>query len=168
MSRLFSLSGLFVLLIPSAALAAVCGDNVLESPEECDDGDLVAGDGCDSACEVETGYLCTEASFSIDFFEDWSAQGFLAGPSTWSLSADALTVTQSQNSGPGLAMTGLPAVGLTIEFELQVQTSGDDDFIGWTVGYESGDHSNPSAEYMIFDWKQGTQNCGGVARAAWR
>ncbi len=146
----------------SVALAQVCGDGVVEGLEECDDGDLDDGDGCDAGCLVEDGYICTEASFEIDFFEDWSAQGFAAGPSSWTVSEDGLTVTQTENSGPGVAMTNLPAVGVTIEFELEVQTTSDDDFIGWTVGYETGDHSNPSAEYMIFDWKQTDQDCGGM------
>ena len=154
-------AAIMALLGTSFATAQVCGDGIVEVPEECDDGDLDDGDGCDSGCVVEDGYICTEASFEIDFFEDWSAQGFLAGPTTWTLSQDNLTVTQTQNSGPGVAMTNLPAVGVTIEFELEVQTTGDDDFIGWTVGYESGDHSNPNAEYMIFDWKQADQNCDG-------
>ncbi|MHC4429317.1 MAG: multicopper oxidase domain-containing protein, partial [Planctomycetota bacterium] len=30
-----------------------CGDRVLEPPEECDDGNIVPGDGCSPACEIE-------------------------------------------------------------------------------------------------------------------
>ncbi len=147
----------------SSASAQVCGDGLVEGTEECDDGGVVDGDGCDASCFVEDGYTCTEASFEIDFFEDFSSQGFLPGPTTWTLSEDNLTITQSENSGPGVAMTNLPAVGVIIEFELEVQTGSDDDFIGWTVAYETGDHSNPTAEYMIFDWKQLDQECDGFA-----
>jgi cysteine-rich repeat protein len=32
----------------------VCGDNVREGDEECDDGDNTPGDGCDATCVVET------------------------------------------------------------------------------------------------------------------
>jgi cysteine-rich repeat protein len=32
------------------ACAAVCGDNITEGPEACDDGGLVNGDGCDDNC----------------------------------------------------------------------------------------------------------------------
>ncbi len=147
----------------SFAVAQVCGDGVVEGTEECDDGNVTDGDGCDNGCFVEDGYTCTEATFEIDFFEDFSSQGLLAGPTTWTLSQDNLTITQTENSGPGVAMTNLPAVGVIIEFELEVQTTDDDDFIGWTVGYESGDHSNPTAEYMVFDWKQFEQECDGWA-----
>lgn len=36
----------------------VCGDSIILSPEECDDGDTSGGDGCDSNCEIEAGYSC--------------------------------------------------------------------------------------------------------------
>ena len=32
-----------------------CGDSILNHPEQCDDGNLVDGDGCDASCMVEPG-----------------------------------------------------------------------------------------------------------------
>lgn len=32
-----------------------CGDGVVDAPEECDDGNLAAGDGCSGACQLEPG-----------------------------------------------------------------------------------------------------------------
>jgi cysteine-rich repeat protein len=37
----------------------VCGDKLLASTEECDDGNMVAGDGCSSGCKVEQGWSCS-------------------------------------------------------------------------------------------------------------
>ncbi len=37
----------------------LCGDGVVDSPEECDDGNTVSGDGCSSTCEVECQADCT-------------------------------------------------------------------------------------------------------------
>lgn len=38
---------------PSQVIAgAVCGNNIVEAGEECDDGNLVDGDGCSSTCKV--------------------------------------------------------------------------------------------------------------------
>jgi cysteine-rich repeat protein len=39
----------------------ICGDGIdLHSyAGECDDGNLVGGDGCNSTCYIETGYNCT-------------------------------------------------------------------------------------------------------------
>eukprot|EP00929_Paragymnodinium_shiwhaense_P100638 TRINITY_DN6311_c0_g1_i3.p1 TRINITY_DN6311_c0_g1~~TRINITY_DN6311_c0_g1_i3.p1 ORF type:complete len:1445 (-),score=248.69 TRINITY_DN6311_c0_g1_i3:151-3921(-) len=42
----------------------VCGDGLREGAEKddgrCDDGNMVAGDGCDSACNVEPGWYCLQ------------------------------------------------------------------------------------------------------------
>jgi len=46
-------SGTFSLDI--AVSLAVCGNGVAELPEVCDDGNLVAGDGCSAACTLEEG-----------------------------------------------------------------------------------------------------------------
>ncbi len=36
-----------------------CGDGFLAGNEQCDDGNLTAGDGCSVFCAVETGWTCT-------------------------------------------------------------------------------------------------------------
>jgi len=36
----------------------VCGNGIIEIGEECDDGNLDNGDGCDSSCNVEDGWSC--------------------------------------------------------------------------------------------------------------
>ena len=38
---------------------AHCGDGVLETVEACDDGNRTNGDGCNSSCMIEDGYVCT-------------------------------------------------------------------------------------------------------------
>lgn len=35
-----------------------CGDALLGKDEECDDGNTLAGDGCDASCKLEDGWLC--------------------------------------------------------------------------------------------------------------
>ena len=35
----------------------ICGDGILVK-HQCDDGNLVNGDGCSSACGLELGYSC--------------------------------------------------------------------------------------------------------------
>ena len=41
------------------AVAASCGDGLANPGEQCDDGNLVAGDGCDASCKDENGFLAT-------------------------------------------------------------------------------------------------------------
>ena len=37
---------------------ATCGDGLIEGAEQCDDNDVVSGDGCSSSCQVESGWTC--------------------------------------------------------------------------------------------------------------
>jgi fibro-slime domain-containing protein len=39
----------------------ICGDAIISSGEECDDGGKTSGDGCSSACKVEDGWTCPTA-----------------------------------------------------------------------------------------------------------
>ncbi len=39
-----------------------CGDGVIESGEACDDGNLVADDGCSASCELEFGFNCDDST----------------------------------------------------------------------------------------------------------
>jgi len=40
---------------------SVCGDSSITDLENCDDGNAVAGDGCDASCNVESGWKCQSA-----------------------------------------------------------------------------------------------------------
>jgi len=42
-----------------------CGNGTKETGENCDDGDVDAGDGCSPTCTVEDGFTCTDASPSV-------------------------------------------------------------------------------------------------------
>jgi fibro-slime domain-containing protein len=46
------------------ACAAVCGDGFVETGEACDDGNLIAGDGCSTTCAQEVGFVCTPTATS--------------------------------------------------------------------------------------------------------
>lgn len=37
---------------------AVCGNGLIHGAETCDDGNVVANDGCSTACTIESGYAC--------------------------------------------------------------------------------------------------------------
>ena len=37
----------------SSVTSPVCGNGIIESGEQCDDGNLVDGDGCSSTCQIE-------------------------------------------------------------------------------------------------------------------
>ena len=39
-----------------------CGNGIVKSPEECDDGNTIEGDGCSSSCQIEEGFTCITLS----------------------------------------------------------------------------------------------------------
>lgn len=110
-----------------------------------------------------------DAEFNLDFSEAFYNDGVHSAPEpNWTLSSDGRTVSQSENSIPGIYVSTLPATGVTATFELTVNTASDDDYIGWAVGYKAGDFYNPSAHWILFDWKQSDQtvHCPGYAGLA--
>jgi cysteine-rich repeat protein len=46
------------------ACTVACGDNRIDPGEDCDDGNLVNGDGCSSTCTVERGFTC--AAYTVN------------------------------------------------------------------------------------------------------
>src|SRR5690242_11686058 len=36
----------------------ICSNGILNTGETCDDGNLANGDGCNSACQIESGWKC--------------------------------------------------------------------------------------------------------------
>ncbi len=55
---------------------SVCGNGVAEA-EECDDGNLTAGDGCDGQCRWEPRELAQCGTYSVDGFEDPNSDQFV-------------------------------------------------------------------------------------------
>jgi len=82
----------------------------------------------------------------------------LSGGSDWRVAADGLSVRQLQNSNPSVFLSPLPVAGVTLEGQIRVDTSGDDDFIGFVLGFRPGDFQDPQADYLLLDWKQGNQD----------
>ncbi len=39
-----------------------CGNGIIDSGEICDDGNLIAGDGCDASCAPEAGFICSNTT----------------------------------------------------------------------------------------------------------
>lgn len=52
----------------------VCGDGVTETPEQCDDGNLVSGDGCSATCQIE-GACCNGSTCTLTTGTDCTTGG---------------------------------------------------------------------------------------------
>ncbi|MEH6627930.1 MAG: PEP-CTERM sorting domain-containing protein [Motiliproteus sp.] len=70
------------------------------------------------------------------------------------------TVLQTVNGRPTVFFdpTVTSTQGNALSGKITVTTSGDDDFIGFVLGYNSGELLPSSADYYLVDWKQGDQN----------
>ena len=71
---------------------------------------------------------------------------------------------QSTNGQPTVFFeSGSNARGTQLSGEITVQTTGDDDFIGFVLGYQAGELSSTStnSDFWLIDWKQGDQTLSG-------
>ncbi|MCA9532925.1 MAG: DUF4215 domain-containing protein, partial [Myxococcales bacterium] len=145
--------------------AAACGDFRIDMGEACDDGNVASGDGCSSMCAVESGFVCENISFQLSTVQDLGAGGVTPN---WVLDADNRGVLETTNSHAGVYSTIIPADIGEIVFDVRVEQTGDNDFIGWTIGYDMGEISTTSTpvgtDFLLFSWKQGQQNSGGNRR----
>lgn len=93
----------------------------------------------------------------------WTAESYVAvngfGAGVWNVSEDGTSVTQTVNGQPTFFYSPSEAFGTATTGTLRVSSSGgDDDFIGFVLGFQPGDSTNPNADYLLIDWKRGTQS----------
>ena len=91
----------------------------------------------------------------------WTQEGETAGPN-WNLAADGLSVLQTVNTPvPTFYVSPDEFIDTTIRGSFGVQTTSDDDFIGFVFGYaapHAANEDNPRYnDFILFDWKQLTQ-----------
>jgi cysteine-rich repeat protein len=80
----------------------VCGNDILEPLESCDDGNTTAGDGCNSVCEIETdgGVLPTLASIQENIFTPiCTACHFPGGTGPMPLNSEEASYNSLVNAG---------------------------------------------------------------------
>lgn len=92
----------------------------------------------------------------------WTAQG---GPSNWTVAPDKNSVFQSNNGNPTVFFSGSDDQGKVLSGKIKVETTSDNDFIGFVLGYKSGNVSASSTDFILIDWKQGTQTLFGCSGA---
>lgn len=87
------------------------------------------------------------------------------GAGSWAVSGDKSTVTQSLNTNPGVFHNATDSQGQFLRGTIRVDTTSDDDFVGFVLGYRAGDLLSDTADYLLIDWKQATQPSGGCTGA---
>jgi hypothetical protein len=92
----------------------------------------------------------------------WSDESYPAvagfGAGQWNVALDGSSVTQTVNGQPTLFYSDFNAHGTQVTGTIRVNpNSGDNDFIGFALGFDPGDTTNALADYLLVDWKAGTQ-----------
>lgn len=103
------------------------------------------------------------ASAALVDLSSWTAQG---GNSNWSVAPDKNSVFQSVNGSPTVFFSGSNDQGKVLSGKIKVETATDDDFIGFVLGYKSGDASAASTNFILIDWKQADQAFRGCTAQA--
>jgi hypothetical protein len=79
----------------------------------------------------------------------------------WTVDGSGDFVTQSINGNPTFFVSPNDFFNTTIQGKFTVQTSSDDDFIGFVFGYQTPTTNVTTSndyQFLLFDWKQNTQN----------
>lgn len=90
----------------------------------------------------------------------WQANG----NGNWILQSGNNAVKQTLNNHPTVFHNNKNSQGTALSGEITVQTTSDDDFIGFVLGYNNNDLTNSAANYLLIDWKQGNQNYYGYGQ----
>jgi hypothetical protein len=79
------------------------------------------------------------------------------GAGSWTLESGNNAVKQSINGRPTVYHNNQNSQGNALAGTIEVQTYGDDDFVGFVLGYQDGEINSSTADFWLIDWKQGDQ-----------
>ena len=98
--------------------------------------------------------LSTWTAENYDKVGNFTAGAFV--DANWDLSAGDTVVTQTEQGQPTVYISNFTAQKMkhTVVWNT---TSSDDDYIGFALGYNLNDNSTEAADYLLVDWKGGTQ-----------
>jgi len=86
----------------------------------------------------------------------WNVEQF-NGTGTWAVDAPRKNVLFTVSSSSDCSILYSDFAVSTIDFRLTIKAVGDDDLVGFALGFNPGDFSNSNADYLLVDWKKVTQ-----------
>jgi hypothetical protein len=131
----------------SETLAAVCPPSGLLQTLECTNGCTA---GVCAPTDLSTGWVLHQYSLSND----------LAVNANYTFTQNGLSALQAENAMPSIYYLDRDLANVEISGSFAVETTGDDDMIGFVFGMQDTEH------YYLFDWKQLAQNDGTCGNAA--
>jgi len=88
------------------------------------------------------------------------------GAGSWTLLPGNNSVRQNTNGNPTIFYSDYSAFGNQLSGTIRVNTSSDNDFIGFVVGFKPGDLTAAGTNFLVIDWKQGNQGSFGCTAFA--
>ncbi len=86
----------------------------------------------------------------------WVAEGY-PGQHNWVLRSGNNAVLQTYNGYPTVFYSSGNAQGKALSGSISVQSNGDDDYIGFLLGFTPGGLQSSSTDYLLIDWKKADQ-----------
>ncbi len=84
------------------------------------------------------------------------------GAGTWSVQSGNDSVLQTINRHPTVFFeAGSSSLNTALSGSIEVQTTSDDDFIGFVLGYQAGELNSAASDFWLIDWKQTNQSVNG-------
>lgn len=100
------------------------------------------------------------AQTSVDL-TSWTQESYQSvagfGSGVWNVAAGGASVLQTVNGQPTFFVSPFNAFNLQLEGQISSSGGGDDDYLGFALGFDPGESTNPAADYLLVDWKKGTQ-----------
>ncbi len=85
------------------------------------------------------------------------------GAGTWTVQSGDDSVLQSSNGQPTVFFDpGANDQGQELQGTINVLGSGDDDYVGFVLGYQDGEMDSTNADFWLIDWKQRDQGAASV------
>jgi len=116
-----------------------------------------------------TSAVAQAAIMSVDL-NSWTVESYPPvsgfGGASWNVAADGSSVLQTVNGQPTVFYSDFNVLNSDVRGRLSVQTSADDDYVGFVLGFNPGDTASAVADFLLVDWKQITQSynfSGGTA-----
>lgn len=99
-----------------------------------------------------------EADLNYVDLSNWEQKGD-PNDGTWDVQEGSRSLIQTINGNPTYYVSPDEEINKVFQGTIEVKTTGDDDYIGFVLGYnEKTINGEDFEEYILFDWKQADQN----------
>ncbi len=103
--------------------------------------------------------LASATPIPVDL-NNWSKRGPSAN-GNWVVAGDGSSVLQTVNGDPTFFVSDTDQINTTLRGRIRVETTSDDDLIGFVFGFNGPDTTGNDMDFWLFDWKQASQASGG-------